>query len=141
MLFFQLWLELLNRKNTVYKNTEAIDLLVDWDANEEMDIKFGISVKCADGTAAGLAESTDVVKTKKDEHCSTISSFDTSNLVPGYYTLSVQPYYLTETRNSYTVDETLPMQVEIIDGKGSEYRIWARQYWGSIRLNDVKIVE
>lgn len=106
-----------------------------------MDIRFGISVKCADGTAAGLAESTDVVKTKKDEHYATIISFDTSNLVPGYYTLSVQSYYLTETRNSYTVDETLPMQVEIIDGKGSEYRTWARQYWGSIRLNDVKIVE
>lgn len=131
----------LNRKSTVYKNTEAIDLLVDWDANEEMDIRFGISVKCADGTAAGLAESTDAVKTKKGEHYSTIISFDTSNLVPGYYTLSVQPYYLTETRNSYTVDETLPMLVEIIDGKGSEYRTWARQYWGSIRLNDVKIFE
>jgi len=33
------------------------------------------------------------------------------------------------------------MMIEIIDGKGQEYRVWDRQYWGSIRLNDVKVLE
>ncbi len=131
----------LNKKATVYKNTEIVDMMVEWKANEEMDIRFGVSVKCADGTAAGLAESTDIIKTEKGNNYSTRIAFDTANLVPGYYTLSIQPYYLTETRNSYTVDETLPMSIEIIDGKGSDYRIWAKQYWGSTRLNDVRIID
>ncbi len=128
-----------DKNSAVYKNSEVINLLINWNAYDEMDIRFGISVKYIDGTAAGLAESVDIIKTESGQSYSTQIAFDISNLVPGYYTLSVQPYYLTETQNSYTVDETLPMQIEIIDGKGADYRVWARQYWGSVRLNDIKI--
>lgn len=131
----------LNRKTTVYKNTESVDMEVSWLANEKMDIRFGISVKYADGSAAGLAESTEVIHAQQGKEYRTCIRFEPTNLVPGFYTLSVQPYYLTETRNSYTVDETSGMMIEIIDGKGPEYRIWARQYWGSVRLNDVHILE
>lgn len=132
---------LLNRKTAVYKNTEPIDIKVNWIAYEEMDVRFGISVKCADGSAAGLAESTDIVKTEKGKVYSTVLRMDTSNLVPGLYTISIQPYYLTETCNSYTVDETPAAMIEIIDGKGSEYRVWARQYWGCIRLNNINVLK
>lgn len=131
----------MNHKTTVYKNTEPIDMEVNWFANEEMDIRFGISVKYADGSAAGLAESTQIINTQPNREYRTCIRLDTSNLVPGFYTLSIQPYYLTETGYSCTVDETGAMMIEIIDGKGSEYRIWARQYWGHIRLNDVRILE
>lgn len=131
----------LNRKSTVYKNSEPIELEVKWVANEEMNVRFGISVKYADGSAVGLAESTDIIATSNGKEYKTQLSFDTHSLVPGFYTLSLQPYYLTETRNSYTVDETQPMMIEIVDGKGPEYRGWARQYWGSIRLDDVKVVK
>ena len=131
----------LNHKSAVYKNTEPVDLEVNWIANEEMDVRFGMSVKYADGSAAGLSESSQIITTSKGKEYKTHLRFDTHNLVPGFYTLSLQPYYLTETRNSYTVDETQPMMIEIIDGKGSGYRVWARQYWGSIRLDDVKIID
>ncbi len=131
----------LNHKSTVYKNTEPIDLEVNWMSNEEMDIRFGMSVKYADGSAAGLSESSQILSTTKEREYKTRLRFDTHNLVPGFYTLSLQPYYLTDTRNSYTVDETRPMMIEIIDGKGPEYRVWERQYWGSIRLDDVKILD
>lgn len=129
-----------NRKSAVYKNTEPIDLEINWVANEKFDIRFGISVKYADGSAVGLAESTEIISTSTGKEYITRLRFDTHNLVPGLYTLSVQPYYLTETRNSYTVDETQPMMIEIIDGKGIEYRAWARQFWGNVRLDDVKVV-
>ena len=133
--------EFLNRKTTVYKNTEPIDIKINWRAMAQMDIRFGISVKYIDGSAAGLAESTDIITTEDGGNYQTTIRFDTSNLVPGFYKLSLQPYYLTETRGSFTVDETYGMMVEIIDGKGPEYRTWARQYWGSIRLNNIHIIE
>ena len=132
--------EFLNKKTTVYKNTEPIDIRFNWRTMAQMEIRFGISVKYLDGTAAGLAESTNIVKTKDGGNYQTTIRFDTSNLVPGFYKLSLQPYYLTETRGSFTVDETYGMLVEIIDGKGPEYRTWERQYWGSIRLNDIHII-
>ncbi len=131
----------LNKNSAIYANTEPIDMLIHWRTSEKMNLRFGVSVKYADGTAAGLAESTDVLLTDINKTYETKIRFDPGNLVPGFYTISVQPYYLTETRNSYTVDETSSMMIEIIDGKGPEYRIWARQYWGSIRLNDVHILE
>ena len=131
----------LDRQSAVYTNTEPVDMRINWTAHENLDIRFGISVKYADGSAAGLAESTDIIHMEDGKDYSTTIRFDTSNLVPGIYRLSIQPYYLTETRGSYTIDETLGMTVEIIDGKGPEYRTWARQYWGSVRLNDVKILE
>lgn len=129
------------KKAAVYKNTEPIDMVVNWVANEEMDIRFGVLVKYADGTAVGLAESTYVIQTETGKQYQTHIQLDTSNLVPGFYTLSVQPYYLTETKNTFAVDVIMGMMIEIIDGKGPEYRVWARQYWGSIRLNDVKVID
>ena len=131
----------LNKKTTVYKNTEPINILIKWRTEEDMEIRFGISVKYADGSAAGLAESTEKIKTIVGGHYQTQIQMEPFNLVPGFYMLSIQPYYLTETGNSYTVDETYGLMIEIIDGKGPEYRVWARQYWGSIRLNDIKVVE
>ena len=133
--------DFLGKKTGVYRNTEPVDMMVRWHVNEPMEIRFGISVKNADGSAAGLAESTDRIDAAPGKELETAIRFDPANLVPGYYKLSVQPYYLTETRGSYTVDETRGMLIEVIDGKGPEYRTWARQYWGSIRLNDVKVLE
>lgn len=133
-------IQFINKNNTIYKNSEAVDLKINWNANDSFDIRFGISVKYIDGSAAGLAESTDVIHAECGKEYETIIRFDTSNLVPGFYKISVQPYYLTETRNSYTVDETFGMMIEIIDGKGIEYRNWLRQYWGSIRLNDIHVI-
>ena len=133
--------DFLGTKSGVYRNTEPVDMKVRWHVNEPMEIRFGISVKNADGSAAGLAESTDRIDAAPGRELETTIRFDPANLVPGYYKLSVQPYYLTETRGSYTVDETRGMLIEVIDGKGPEYRTWARQYWGSIRLNDVKVLE
>ena len=130
----------LEKKTTVYKNTELIDMMIDWTAHEEMDIRFGISVKYVDGSPVGLSESLDIIQTETGKNYKTHIQTNPQNLVPGFYKLSVQPYYLTETNNSYTVDETTLMTIEIIEGKGSEYRVWARQYWGNIRLSDTKII-
>lgn len=131
----------LNKETTVYKNTDTIDISINWRANEDLDVRFGISVKYVDGSAAGLAESTDIINAKAGSHYTTHIQMDPGNLVPGVYKLSIQPYYLTEIRDSYTVDESYGLQIELIDGKGPEYRIWSRQYWGSVRLNDVRIIE
>ena len=67
-------------------------------------------------------------------------TFDLSNLVPGIYHTYLEPYYLNDTSSSFTVDETGVMPIEIIEGKGSSYRNWLRQYWSSVRLNDVAII-
>lgn len=131
--------ELLGKQSSVYKNTEKIPVRVKWIANEDMLIRFGLSVKFCDGTAAGLAESPDVISTEIGKEYETYLEFDLSNLVPGIYHTYLEPYYLNETSNSFTVDETDTIAIEIIEGKGPNYRAWARQYWGSVRLNDVRV--
>ena len=88
-------------------------------------------------TPSSSGEETETIRPPEEQ---TTIRFDPSNLVPGLYNISIQPYYLTETRDSYTVDESCSMIIELLDGKGSEYRTWARQYWGSVRLNDIKII-
>ena len=87
-----------------------------------------------------MAESVDIVNVEAKKDYTITIRFDTSNLVPGIYKLSIQPYYLTETRGSCTVDEVYGIMIEVIDGKGIDYRTWARQYWGSIRLGDVRLI-
>lgn len=131
--------ELLGKQSSVYKNTEKIPVRVKWVANDEMAIRFGLSVKFCDGTAVGLAESPDMVNTESGKEYETFLEFDLENLVPGTYHTYIEPYYLNETSNSFTVDETDTIAIEIIDGKGSNYRAWARQYWGSVRLNDIRV--
>jgi lipopolysaccharide transport system ATP-binding protein len=134
------YVEFVDRKTAVYKNTEKILVRVRWHAIDEMDIRFGLSVKFCDGSAVGLAESTDIIKTTSDTDYMTELTFDLSNLVPGIYHTYLEPYYLNDTSSSFTVDETGVMPIEIIEGKGSSYRNWLRQYWSSVRLNDVAII-
>ncbi len=131
--------ELLGRSSSVYKNTEKIPVRVRWVANDVMAIRFGLSVKFCDGIAAGLAESPDVIYTVPDATYETFLEFDLGNLVPGIYHTYLEPYYLNETGSSFTVDETDKIAIEIVEGKGPGYRNWARQYWGSVRLNDIRV--
>lgn len=135
-----LTVEFVNKKAAVYKNTEKILLRVHWSASDKMNIRFSLSVKFSDGSAVGLSESTDIIETNAGTNYVTDLVFDLSNLVPGIYHTYLEPYYLNETSTSFTVDETGVIPIEITEGKGSSYRNWYRQYWSSVRLNDVSVI-
>lgn len=132
-------IELADKKTAVYKNTDTLLMRVKWAAYDEIDVRFSISVKYCDGSAVGLAESIDVIKTVSGKDYETYLYMSLDNLVPGIYNTYLEPYYLNDASSSFTIDESGAIPIEIVDGKGAEYRRWARQYWGNVRLNDVHI--
>lgn len=132
-------IELVDKKTAVYKNTDTLLMRVKWVAYDVIDVRFSISVKYCDGSAVGLAESIDVIKTVSGKDYETYLYMSLENLVPGIYNTYLEPYYLNDASSSFTIDESGVIPIEIVDGKGAEYRRWARQYWGNVRLNDVHI--
>lgn len=133
-------LHFLDHDSTLYKSTELINVLVKWSARRDENVRFGLSVKYFDGSPAGFAESLDEVKAKKGQDYESKLKFDLTNLAPGQYILYLEPYCLNDFGSSPELDRSLPMAIEIIEGRSKEYQAWQREYWGNTRLNNISAI-
>ena len=129
------------KDRAVFKNTEKIKAIVTWKAIETVEqLRFGLSVKCHDGSAAGLAEMSGFVRAEANHVYESCLEIDLINLIPGMYYLYLQPYFLSDINSSKDLDETARIAIEIEEGQ-KDHRIWYRQYWGNTRLRDIRMID
>lgn len=133
--------ELINKKVARFSNKEELSLSVVWRAIEDLDnIKFGLSIKYADGSNVGFAEAAQIINRKDMGRHMSIINLELSNLADGIYIMYLQMFYIDEGLGVHGLDQTDKIFFEVVNDNGFEVN-WQRQYWGSIRFNKFRILE
>lgn len=135
-------LRLLNTENNIFSVGEVIKLNLTCTANRAWkNVKFRFEVKFQDGTVAATALTDHSLNYECQETRSETMHFDTAHLTPGRYTADIIAYLFDEFGAEQFIDGVYPgFSFEVSDKVDEENQlIWLHQYWGHIRLNDVKV--
>lgn len=141
--FFVNSLEFLGKSTAIYKNTEKIHFKIDWNALADLeDLKFYFAIMYTDDTAIGMAQSKTFASVKRGQHGTTYVDFDISNLVEGKYYFWVDVFSMNEFSVHESYDHPIKkVFFEVVKDEKTESINWVRRAWGSVRLNELEIVE
>ena len=135
------FIQLLNKESARYDVCEKMLIKVKWRMKCCIDkVKLGFSLKYADGTNIGFTETDASFDVTSGNDYETILEYNLSNLAEGVYFIYLQLFYLDELNIVHGIDQSEKIFIEIIDNDPSKTS-WQRQYWGSIRLNTLKIIK
>ncbi|HAP20571.1 MAG TPA: hypothetical protein DCR27_04785, partial [Lachnospiraceae bacterium] len=134
-------MELLNKHTARYHTGETMHLRIRWRAMADIkDVRFGISIKYIDAGNIGFAESPHTCSCQANASYESTLAFEISNLAEGIYYMHLCIYTQNEMGELQSIYETDKMYFEVMElDKGKI--IWHRQYWGSIRLNSIKLLQ
>lgn len=141
--FFVNRLEFLGKDVAIYKNTEIVQFKIDWTAYADLEeLRFYFAIMYTDDTCVGMTQSKVFASVKKGQRGNVYLDFDISNLVEGKYYFYVDVF----TMNEFFVHESYdhPMKkvfFEVVKDENIQSINWIRRAWGSVRLNELRIVE
>lgn len=129
----------LNREMARYLTTEVVKFELDFDAHERIDdLRIRLEVRTPDAVNVGMSESKPFITTQAGQNYKAKFSFDVSNLAEGMYHMRVTLFTLNEFGKHEGYDEsTKELYFEIVDDI-KDRTAWLPQYWGRVRLNEVK---
>lgn len=129
--------ELLGKDNARYSTSEKMHIKLKWNAYEDIEkIKFGFSLKYVDSSNIGFSESNEFITAKKGMEYESIFDFDLSNLAEGIYYLCLNMFIQDASGGLHSMDQAEKIYFEVMEPNGKRVT-WQRQYWGSIRLNEL----
>ena len=104
-------------------------------------VKFRFEIQYQDGTIAGTMLSDRAVDFEVNETKTVRMQFDTTHMAPGRYKVDIIAYIYDEFGGEQFLDGVYPGFVFEVDDKVDDENqlMWLHQYWGHIRLHDVKI--
>lgn len=134
--------EFLDTLEPRYRIFDKMKFGINWEGMDNIDdLRLRIEIRYADSTIAGMTESKPYGNARTGVTKSNTFQFDVSNLAEGTYYFRLSIFILNEFRVHLALDEsTDPIYFEVIDDVKDRTR-WLRQYWGSIRLNDIEFDE
>lgn len=105
-----------------------------------LDARVRIEVKYTDGTIVGMAESKPIGEIKKGEIKQVEFAFNMFNFAEGTYYFRLSLFKLNVMGVHQGLDDT-PRKVffRVTDTIPDRTR-WLRQYWGSVRLDEIEVV-
>ena len=135
-------LKFLNKELPVYTPEEIMQLELKVQGMEVLEnLRVRIEVKYADGYIVGMAESRPFASFKEGDIKNFILELDMKNLAEGkyYYRLSL---FTLNAMGIHVAFDDVPIKIpfKIVDTV-QDRTVWLRQYWGSVRLNEIKIWE
>ena len=135
-------LKFLNKELPVYTPEEIMQLELKVQGMEVLEnLRVRIEVKYADGSIVGMAESRPFASFKEGDIKNFILELDMKNLAEGkyYYRLSL---FTLNAMGIHVAFDDVPIKIpfKIVDTV-QDRTVWLRQYWGSVRLNEIKIWE
>ena len=131
--------EFLNRAMPRYFPDEEIMFLVKWRSTGNVEnLRARMEIYYADTTITGMTESSIFSAGESGEHECTFV-FRPINLVGGLYYFRFSVFVLG-AGGHVAVDESVKhIWFEILDSYENK-SIWLRQYWGSVRFNDLEVI-
>lgn len=134
-------LEFVNKDYPMFETEEKMKIAVDWHTKKPVkDLRARIEIHYADGMIVGMTESKPFVSALGEEEGRTMFEVNLSNLAAGTYYM----WFSVFTLNSMGVHTGLSEIMEKIYFKVidtvSDRTGWLRQYWGSVRFDEIKVV-
>lgn len=133
--------EFCNKERPIYDTEEVMRIKIGWNSIQEIeDVRVRVEIKYADGSIVGMTESAPVGCFSKGERGKKTLEIDMKNLAPGSYYLRLSLFTLNSMGVHTGLDDT-PQKiyfkvVDTVQGRTG----WLRQYWGSVRLDPIKII-
>ena len=140
-------MELLNlsfddRELPIYNSNERMRLKLCWLGKDTIrDVRVRMNIQYADGSVVGMAESGVIAQVEKDVEETAVIEFDLHNLAEGDYSFQLS-FFILKANGTHTGYDGTPGRISFRVIDTSEDRTaWLRQYWSSIRFNDLKRIE
>lgn len=134
--------EFLNGNGGMFENEDKMQFRMEWDSfvsDEEMNMM--LTLKYADATPVGLAQAFHFPNKGANTSNSAKFEMDISNLAEGKYYLNLNFHGMNTYGARETYDEpTRNIYFEIVRNRESGI-LWNRRAWGSVRLNEIKVLE
>ena len=137
-------LDIDHTESMVFKPGELIELNLKCIAKTALSqVKFRFEVKFSDGTIAATALTEESLDLFEGEEALLHMNFDTTHVAPGKYMVDIIAYTYNQFGTEQFLDGVYPgLSFEIDDEVVEENElIWLHQYWGHVRLHDVKLGE
>lgn len=136
-------INILNKTECRFSCNESIDLsLSTWSKEAWENVKLRFEIKFQDDTNVGTMILNQGINYKEKERKQIHLKIDTSHLVPGQYVVNIVAYVYNQFGEEEFLDGVYPGLIFEIDdtiAKNNQL-IWLHQYWGHVRLHDVKVI-
>lgn len=131
-----------NDETAVFTNKDVIQFKMEWLSRiDEKTLNLFLQLEYADTTPVGMAQSVPFCNGGIDTRNEAVFEFDISNLADGKYSFYVDIYVINSFGAYRSFDHPAQnIYFEIIRNKESGI-VWQRKYWGSVRLNQIQVVE
>ena len=135
--------EFCDKKVPVYTTSEKIKFKIEWTANENIpNMQLYFAINYADSTVVGMTQSEIFADAVAGEKRTDYFEFDASNLVEGRYYFDVDIFSMNEYGAGMSYDHPVKsVFFEIEQDKNMRSLNWTRKYWGSVRLNEMKVIK
>ena len=134
-------LRFVSHNTPVFYSGENVVMELVCTAEEKLDrVAFRFELWYQDGTKAATALSGNFLSLEKGEH-RIQAVFPLQHLVPGQYTTDIFAFQFDDRGNEYRIDSVTPgFAFRILPpSDGSQYVNWQDQFWGAVRLHDIKL--
>lgn len=131
-----------NREEMKFLYGDKVDIQLQcWSANQIDNVRFRFEIKYQDGSVVGTMLSETGISFNKDEKKNVDIKVDLQHLTPGKYRVDIIAYLQNQFGSEQFLDGVYPGFVFEISDKVNEQNplIWLHNFWGHIRLNDLKI--
>lgn len=134
--------EFCGKKMPVYSTTEKIKFKIEWTANDNIDgMQLYFAINYADSTPVGMTQSVRFADARKGVRRTDYFEFDSTNLVEGRYFFDVDVFAMNQYGKFSSYDHPLKtIFFEIEHGDNVKMMNWQRNYWGSVRLNEMQVL-
>lgn len=131
----------LNSKEAMIGTKQPTEIEVDVLAKDDIDcLCFRFTIAKVDTTIIGTAFSERSISVKKGEELKAKFRFDCSNLVPGMYYLHVVAFEKNEFGAYNNLDKPDRKVFFEVYADNNDI-VWNKEWWGTVKLNTLKLVE
>lgn len=134
------YMEFVGKELPYFDTEELMRIKIGWKTVSNIkNLRLRLEVKYADGITVGMAESKPFLTSAKKQEGETEFSFSLKNLATGTYYLRVSAFTLN-SMGVHTGINDIPEKIyfKIMDTTPDRTG-WLRQYWGSVRFDDVVV--
>ena len=131
-------ISILDRGMARFRTDEKMLLDFKWKAYENVDnVLIDLTLKYADGSAVGYTDCRTMLKDYSAGDYETKLEYDISNLAEGIYIAYFHLSEINESNELRDLDQADQIFFEIVNDS-MEKTNWQRQYWGSVRLPQLR---
>ena len=134
-------IRILEKKIARFASDERMILEFDWAANSFVNnVLIDLTLKYADGSAVGYTDCRMMLNDYDVGNYRTVLEYDISNLAEGIYIAYFHISEINASNELHDLDQSDKMYFEVVNNSLDKTN-WQRQYWGSVRLPQMRLVK